>query len=281
MARARTIRPELLKHERVAELPALHRLFFIGLFTIADREGRLEDRPKRIKVETLPYDDCDVDQMLDDLEAHPDRLVVRYEVDGRKLIQIPNFTLYQQVHPKEPASELPECTEEMMQAACMTHASTMHEHPREVREGEEGKEVREGEEGKERESIVDASKSKPRRPRATTEAFDAFWREYPRGDEKKQAREYWHKSIFADEVPAVMAGLANAKGSADWRKDGGQFVPYAIRFLRNRRWEDEHRAPPDGRDPRPILDNARHAASVSMSNLAAVAEETRERRAGS
>lgn len=243
MARARTIRPEFLKHERVAELPALHRLLFIGLLTIADREGRFEDRPKRIKIDTLPYDDCDVDKMLDDLQSHPDRLVVRYEVDGRKLVQIPNFSLYQQVHPKEPASELPECTEEMMHTACMAHASTMHEHAREVREGIEGIEGKEGEEGKERAMHGDASETKPRRPRATSDAFDAFWREYPRGDEKKQAREYWLKHVFADEVPEVMAGLARAKSSPDWQKDGGQFVPYAIRFLRHRRWEDEHRAP--------------------------------------
>lgn len=85
--------------------------------------------------------------------------------------------------------------------------------------------------------------TKPRRPRASPEAFNAFWREYPRGDEKKQARDYWLKHLFADEVPEIMAGLEKAKGSPDWVKDGGQFVPYAIRWLRNRRWEDEHRPP--------------------------------------
>lgn len=90
--------------------------------------------------------------------------------------------------------------------------------------------------------VPTSPETKPRRPRASIEAFDAFWREYPRGDEKKDAREYWLKSIFADEVPEIMAGLAKAKESADWQKDGGQFVPYAIRFLRKRRWEDEHRA---------------------------------------
>lgn len=243
MARARTIRPEFLKHERVAELPAIHRLLFIGLLTIADREGRFEDRPKRIKIDTLPYDDCDVDRMLDDLQAHPDRLVVRYEVDGQRLVQIPNFGRYQHVHPKEPPSELPECPEELPHAPCITHASEMHEYPREVREGIEGKEGTEGMEGKEGALLEDASEPKPRRPRATTEAFDAFWREYPRGDEKKQAREFWLKHLFADEVPEIMLGLERAKRSPDWTENGGKFVPYAIRFLRNRRWEDEHRPP--------------------------------------
>jgi hypothetical protein len=32
----------------------------------SDREGRLEDRPKKIKAAVLPYDECDVDRLLDE-----------------------------------------------------------------------------------------------------------------------------------------------------------------------------------------------------------------------
>ena len=37
------------------------RLLFVGLWTIADRNGRLEDRPKRIRAELFPYDEIDAD----------------------------------------------------------------------------------------------------------------------------------------------------------------------------------------------------------------------------
>jgi hypothetical protein len=99
MARIRTIKPEFFLHEELAELPPLHRLLFVGLWTLADREGRLEDRPKRIKVSLLPYDDADVDAMLADLDAAG--FIVRYLVDGAKYIEIPSFSTHQRITGRE------------------------------------------------------------------------------------------------------------------------------------------------------------------------------------
>ena len=52
--------------------------------TIADREGRLEDRALRIKAELFPYEQIDVDALLDDLARrmleHPDAILV---LEGR------------------------------------------------------------------------------------------------------------------------------------------------------------------------------------------------------
>jgi hypothetical protein len=50
MARARNIKPAFFKNEQLVELGMSTRLLFIGLWCLADREGRLEDRPKRIKM---------------------------------------------------------------------------------------------------------------------------------------------------------------------------------------------------------------------------------------
>src|SRR5262245_4448792 len=61
MARARLLKPGFFTNEDLVELPPAARLLFAGLWTLADREGRLEDRPKRIKLAVLPYDDVDVD----------------------------------------------------------------------------------------------------------------------------------------------------------------------------------------------------------------------------
>lgn len=49
MARARNIKPAFFMNDELAEIDPLGRLLFIGLWTIADREGRLEDRPARHK----------------------------------------------------------------------------------------------------------------------------------------------------------------------------------------------------------------------------------------
>ena len=73
MARARNIKPAFFSNEILAELPPLARLLFIGLWCLADRKGRLQDRPKRIKHELLGYDDvtsAEVDQMLQQLHEN-------------------------------------------------------------------------------------------------------------------------------------------------------------------------------------------------------------------
>ena len=65
MARARNIKPGIMANERLAELPPEARLLFIYSWMLADREGRIEDRPKRIAAQALPYDrDVDVDDLL-------------------------------------------------------------------------------------------------------------------------------------------------------------------------------------------------------------------------
>lgn len=105
MARARNIKPAFFMNDELAEIDPLGRLLFIGLWTIADREGRLEDRPARIKVETLPYDNCDVDELLNELAKRD--FIRRYEVDGVRYIQVTNFSKHQNPHRNERQSEIP------------------------------------------------------------------------------------------------------------------------------------------------------------------------------
>lgn len=105
MARARNIKPGFFSNDALAEVEPLGRLLFVGLWTIADREGRLEDRPRKIKAEVLPYDECDADRLLDALAQQG--FVVRYEVNGQRFIQVVNFGKHQNPHQKEAASTIP------------------------------------------------------------------------------------------------------------------------------------------------------------------------------
>ena len=105
MARARNIKPGFFKNEDLAECSPWARLCFAGLWTLADREGRLEDRPKRIKGELFAFDTVDVDPLLGELEKYG--FIMRYTVGGRRLIQITKFDLHQHPHHKEPSSTIP------------------------------------------------------------------------------------------------------------------------------------------------------------------------------
>ncbi len=105
MARARNIKPGFFRNADLAELSVEARLLFIGLWTIADREGRLEDRPKQIKMEIFPADSVDVNQLLEDLAATD--MILRYEVGGKRYLFITNFLKHQMPHHKEAASLIP------------------------------------------------------------------------------------------------------------------------------------------------------------------------------
>lgn len=109
MARLRTLKPSFFTHEVLAELSPLHRLLFQGLWCYADREGRLEDRPRFLKTVVLPYDDCDVDKMLWDLAERG--FIIRYQSGAQRLIQVAGFAKHQKPHPREAPSDLPEFLE--------------------------------------------------------------------------------------------------------------------------------------------------------------------------
>jgi hypothetical protein len=111
MARARNIKPGVMENEELAELSPIARLLFIYLWMLADREGRLEDRPKKIKAKALPYDSADAEEILCSL--HENGFIVRYEVDGTKYIQIANFLKHQKPHSNETASEIPSWSKEL------------------------------------------------------------------------------------------------------------------------------------------------------------------------
>ena len=102
MPRARNIKPGFFKNEDLAECSLAARLCFAGLWTLADREGRLEDRPKRIKGELFPFDAFDVEPLLSELARH--RFIVRYESDAVRVIQIPKFAEHQAPHYSEKPS---------------------------------------------------------------------------------------------------------------------------------------------------------------------------------
>lgn len=106
MARARNIKPGFFHNADLVELSMEARLLFIGLWLIADRAGRLEDRPKQIKMDIFPADSLDCNALLDDLAATG--MLLRYEVDGKRYLQVVNFAKHQNPHKDEKTSTIPD-----------------------------------------------------------------------------------------------------------------------------------------------------------------------------
>jgi hypothetical protein len=211
VARIRTIKPQFFLNEDVAALPYEWRLLFIGLWTQADRSGRLEDRPQRLKAALFPYDDLDVNDGLGCLTNAG--LITRYDGNGQRLIAIPKWAKHQQPNTKEALSEFPppEGTENTVPAPCQHN-----------RKGREGNGDQEG-------NGTDA--------RAR---FERFWADYPRKEGKTAAWSVWERLKPSDELLAVMLDKVREHAtSQQWRADGGRFIPHPKTWLNQGRWEDE------------------------------------------
>ena len=114
MPRIRGLKPEFFKDEDLVELPPDIRLFYAGLWCYADRDGRLEYRPKYLKSEIFPYNQkFDVELALKllahpNLKNRPKKVFIRiYHPNGSQYIDIPEFSEHQRPHYTEKKSIIP------------------------------------------------------------------------------------------------------------------------------------------------------------------------------
>lgn len=104
--------------------------------------------------------------------------------------------------------------------------------------------------GKEGETGEAQSSEPPKRKRRATKSapdyrpdtFARFWAAYPRGEDKQGAIAAWDELKPDDAtLQAMSRALVRQKASEEWQRGIG--IPYAVRWLRRRRWEDEIKAP--------------------------------------
>ena len=228
MARARNIKPAFFTNDELAEVEPLERLLFIGLWTIADRAGRLEDRPRKIKAEILPYDDCQIDTMLDHLASKG--FIERYAVDTIRYIEVCNFTKHQHPHMKEPESSIPENPNVHM-GKCENGASTVQapdEHG--AKTSDPLNPITDTPT-----PITDTSNT---RTREDDQRFDMFWSQYPRKTNKVAARRAWDKAKPDDTlIDTMLRAISVQRLSRQWQNP--ELIPHASTWLNGERWNDE------------------------------------------
>jgi hypothetical protein len=108
MPRIRSIKPDFFKSAKLARLQYRARLTFIGLWTIADDQGRIRADPRVIAGELWPQEDdvtwADVAADLDQIESLA--LVTRYADDRYEYLSIRNWREHQRINKPTP-SKLP------------------------------------------------------------------------------------------------------------------------------------------------------------------------------
>jgi len=70
--------------------------------------------------------------------------------------------------------------------------------------------------------------------------FDLFWECYPKKKAKLDALKAWKQTEnVRPPIEQILAALDTQSQSADWTRDGGQYVPHPATWLRGGRWDDE------------------------------------------
>lgn len=111
--RARNVKPGLLQNELLGSADPLLTILFVGLWMMADREGRLEDKPLKITALAFPYRRQVTERKLDSMLnwMHEHGFIVRYISDeGEKFIQVVEFLKHQRPHSNEVPSLIPPLT---------------------------------------------------------------------------------------------------------------------------------------------------------------------------
>lgn len=243
MARTRSIKPGFFDNELLGCLPPLTRILFIGLWCQADREGRLEDRPRKLKKTILGYDDVnadEVDGMLTALEKNG--FIIRYRANDNSYIQVVNFVKHQNPHMKEKASEIPPPDGFEPCKAKDRREETQEEHqagtgpePGQHQHDPEEEETGPGEEPGAPAGGAEESKT------ALERRFELFWKAYPKKKAKKTAFNAFKKIKPNEELfNTIMDAIGRARTSKEWLKEGGQYIPNPASWLNGGCWDDEY-----------------------------------------
>jgi len=109
VSRIRTVKPELFESPSLAKVSRDSRYVFIGLFTLADDQGRLRYIPKRLAGDLFPLDDdvtpAHIEQWIKELEEVD--CVRVYDVGEKTYLYLPEWGTHQKIdHPSQ--SRFPE-----------------------------------------------------------------------------------------------------------------------------------------------------------------------------
>lgn len=225
MARIRYLKPEFFKNEDLVELPDKARLAFAGLWCWADKEGRLEDRPRRLKAEIFPYEKVDFEEILNLLAASSnkkDPFIIRYEVEDKEYIQIKNWNKHQKPHHTEKKSEIPPY-------------DIKYNIKNNIKIKIMGKGM-----GKQHEASAGLdNRSLTVNNSIYSDEFLEFWEIYPKKIGKGKAFEEYERIKQMPDNKILIEKVKIYKETRSWKKDNGQFIPHPATWLHQRRWEDE------------------------------------------
>lgn len=223
----RIIKESIAESEKIASLTDFEFRVWIALITMADDLGRGDARPAIIKGRAFPLRDGitfkNIDVALHGLASKG--CISLYTVGGRSYFCFPTWGEHQRVRDCKPKYPGIEESDDLQQPAADRGNSphifadcglnTIQSNPN-----------------------PNPNTNPNTTARARVEgAFDRFWAEYPRKVGKGQAQKAFSKVSVP--VETLIDAVKRQKGSVQWQKDGGQYIPNPATWLNQKRWEDD------------------------------------------
>ena len=218
----RILKEGICTSDQINELSWFEEALFYRLIVNCDDYGRFDGRVPVIKNRLFPLkENLTAKQVKDGINKLASvGLVILYEYDEKPFLHLPTWNDHQSVRAKRskyPAPEDGVMTHESICNQMKSDASICHRNPIQS------------------ESNPNPNPNTNARKRA--EDFDIFWNAYPRKEGKQKARAAFEKITVP--VEDLINAIEQQKMSAQWAKEGGQFIPHPATWLNGQRWLDQ------------------------------------------
>lgn len=236
----RVIRDEILTSERYWSVSIEAQRLFVHLLLVVDDNARYSAKNYTIRAACFPGQQVDparIEKLL--LELVDVDLVRLYLHDGERFLFVPRFR--QRLRYKNSRFPAPPCAiNDLFSKKTDLSLTADGLKSAEVKRREEIH-LRASCDAQAREASKDHDSNPAERALPGQDAaFDEFWRAYPRRKSRGQAERAWAKLRPSEQlVRRIISAVERAKTSADWRKDGGRFIPYPATWLNAKGWEDD------------------------------------------
>lgn len=215
----RIIKESVCVSDSIDSLSWFEEVLFYRLIVNCDDYGRFDGRAAVIKSRLFPLKDSVTVKAVSDAinKLASAELVTLYVFEGKPYLYLPTWDKHQQVRARRskypgPSSDL--ISSDIICNQMISDVPVIQSENKSESENE--------------------SESKS----AREDAFDTFWAAYPRKVGKGAARKAFAK-LPADVFPLLVPAVEAQKQCAQWRKNGGEYIPNPATWLNQERWEDK------------------------------------------
>ncbi len=216
----RVIKESLWTSEKIAALSDFEFRVWVALITLADDAGRGDARAAIIRGRAFPLRDGVTNKNVESAvrKLASSSCITLYTVGGRCYYCFPTWNEHQRIRDCKPKYPGPEDSDVFSDVA-----ADCGELPQVAADCGLN-------------PIQSESNTNPN-PNPTSDAFDAFWKAYPKKTGKGEARRAFGKVKISLDI--LLTAIETQKKSKQWQKDGGQYIPNPATWLNQGRWEDE------------------------------------------